>query len=156
MTALFEQAYKDPVLKRKLLHEPRAVAEKFKVEFKPDEIEHLQKLGALMDLADEIKTGRLYPRPPIFYPMHVFQIQEILEIVARIIPGGFHPGPISYRAEPMAFFRPGWNGYPPDDPGGGGGGVVSGWHIPGPIYYPAHLLNFMRESLEEILQVQGY
>lgn len=161
MTNLFEQAYSNPELKRRLLHDPRAVAAEYKVEFNSDEIEQLQKLGGLMDLADEIKTGRLYPRPPIFYPMHVWQIQELLEIFTRLLPGSIGPGPIFYPApdfggQSVAFsaraFNPGWISYRGEDPNGGGG--TSHWEIPGPIFYPASLRNFMKERLVQILQVQ--
>jgi hypothetical protein len=161
MTNLFEQAYSNPELKRRLLHDPREVAAEFKVEFKADEIEQLQKLGGLMDLADEIKTGRLYPRPPIFYPMHVWQIQELLDIFTRLLPGSFGPGPIFYPAQEfgsqtMAFsahaFNPGWVSYRGED--FTGGGSASRWVIPGPIFYPASLRNLMKERLVQILQVQ--
>ena len=151
MTGLFEQANGDADLKRELLHDPLAVAEKFGVEFKEIEIEHLKKLGALMDLADEIKTGRLYPRPPIFYPMHIWQIQEILEIFSRIMPGTIGPGPIFYPAEPnWAFYSPSWVSYSFEGRGGGSG--IS-WGKPGPVFYPASLLNFLKERLSQILQV---
>ncbi|HMD90472.1 MAG TPA: hypothetical protein VKF38_15025, partial [Anaerolineaceae bacterium] len=51
MTGLFEQANGDPELKRLLLHDPAAVAEKYGVKFKEIEIENLKKIGSLMDLA---------------------------------------------------------------------------------------------------------
>jgi hypothetical protein len=152
MTGLFEQANGDPELKRLLLHDPAAVAEKYGVKFKEIEIENLKKIGSLMDLADEIKIGRLYPFPPIFYPMHVWQIQEILEIFTHIMPGSIGPGPIFYPAESnWAVYRPGWIAYSIE--GGNGGGSLSGWGRPGPIFYPASLMNFMKERMEQILQV---
>jgi hypothetical protein len=151
MESLFEQANSNPELKRELMHDPGAVAEKFGVDFKDDEIEHLKKLGALMDLADEIKTGRLYPRPPSFYPMHLWQIEEILEIFTHIMPGSIGPGPIFYPAQEWSFSRPGWVSYSLDGPNGGGS--ASRWGRPGPIFYPASLINFMKERMSQILQV---
>jgi hypothetical protein len=152
MTGLFEKANGDPDLKRQLLHDPASVAEKYGVKFKENEIESLKNIGALMDLADEIKIGRLYPRPPIFYPMHVWQIQEMMEIFTHIMPGSIGPGPIFYPAEPnWAFYRPSWIAYSFE--GQGGGGSVSSWGRPGPIFYPASLINFMKERMAQILQV---
>jgi hypothetical protein len=167
---LFEQANRDPALKRDLLRDPRAVAEKFGVKFNDDEVQQLQKLGALSELTEEIKFGRLYPRPPIFYPIHIWQIKELLEIFSRLIPGDIvtypGPGPIFYPAwdfgqKPVfttRAFRPGWVNYPGDDQGGSGstwkGGVVyGGGVIPGPIFYPASLRNLLKERLLQILQV---
>lgn len=166
LAELFEQAHRDPALKRELLRDPRAVADKFDVKFDDDEVQQLQNLGALSELADEIKFGRLYPRPPIFYPIHIWEIKELLEIFSRLIPGNIitypGPGPIFYPASKFggmpAFaaraYHPGWVTYPGDDQGGGGGGVYGGGVIPGPIFYPASLISFLKERLVQILQVK--
>ena len=165
MTDLFEQANANPELKRELLHNPGEVGKKFGVEFNEEDIMHLQNLGALADLADEVKFGHLYPPGPIFYPIHIWQIQELVDIFTQLLPGSTfkfpHPGPIFYPAESgsqgVAFaataFNPGWVSYRGEDPGGGGG-TISGWKIPGPIFYPAKLRNFMMERLAQILQVK--
>jgi hypothetical protein len=162
MKDLFEQAYSDPELKRELLHNPLAVAKKFGVEFNASEVEQLQKLGGLTDLALEIKTGRLYPRPPSFYPIHVWQIQELLEIISHVLPGTAGPGPIFYPASELGSqtamfaanaYNPGWVTYPGDN-GSGAGGTGSRWVTPGPIFYPAGLRNFIKQRLVQILQVK--
>ena len=154
LTDLFEQAHRDPEFKRRLLHDPAALAKERDLEFSPEEIGHLQKLGGLMDLTEEISLGRLYPRPPIFYPMQMFQIEELLKIIARLLPGSLGPGPVFYPAGPWVFARPGSVTYPPDDPTTGGGGVIGGWGGPGPVFYPASLVNFMKARLFQILQIR--
>jgi len=163
LTKLFEQAHRDPELKRELLRNPQAVAEKFGVKFNEDEVAQLQKLGSLSELAEDIKYGRLYPRPPIFYPIHVWQINELLDIFSHLIPGGgvTYPGPeplipSTYGQTAMFAmnaYRPGWVTYPGDD-GQGGGSGGKGWAIPGPIFYPAGLRNILKERLVQILQVK--
>jgi len=162
LTNLFEQAHRDPELKRKLLRNPQAVAKEFGVTLQDDEVVQLKKLGMLTEMADEIKFGRLYPRPPIFYPINLWEIQELVDIFTHLIPGGFTgPGPIFYPADGfgqnMVFatraYKPGWVTYPGDDQGGGtvGRGVV---HIPGPIFYPASLRVLLKERLAQILRVK--
>jgi hypothetical protein len=169
MAGLFDQAHRDPALKAELLRNPHVVAEKFGVEFSDDEVMQLKKLGALTELADDIKFGRLYPRPPIFYPINIWRIKELLDIFTQLIPGDIvtypGPGPIFYPAWDFSqkpvftarAYHPGWVGYPADDQGGGGtvkvGGVFGGGVVPGPIFYPASLRNFMKWRLQLILQV---
>lgn len=161
LAELFEQAHHDLELKHQLLRDPRAVGDKFGVKFSDDEVKQLQQLGGLTELAEEIKVGRLYPRPPIFYPIHVWQIKELLDIFTHLIPGPiFYPAP-DYSHMPVyttrAAYNPGWVTYPGDDPGGGGssGGIhTGGGVIPGPIFYPAGLRNFIKERLVQILQVK--
>jgi len=162
---LFEQAHRDPELKRELLRDPARVAEKFGVKLEEEEVLQLKKLGALSELAEEIKFGRLYPRPPIFYPINIWEINELVNIFTHLIPGDTitypGPGPIFYPASGfgrnMVFatqaYKPGWVTYPGDDQGGGvhGGGVI---HIPGPIFYPAGLRMLLKERLSQILQVK--
>lgn len=170
LTALFEMAHRDPELKAELLRNPQAVAEKYGVEFSEGEVQQLQNLGALTALTADIKYGRLYPRPPIFYPIHIWEINELLEIFKRLIPGPIFypaPGPIFYPAPPdfqrfavyaARGYHPEWITYPGDDPSGsgsgGGGSGKWGGVIPGPIFYPASLISFIRIRLEQILQVQ--
>ncbi len=128
LAELFERAHRDPALKRELFSEPRAVGERFGIKFNDEEVQQFQKLGALSELAEEIKYGRLYPRPPIFYPIHVWEISELLDIFTRLIPGNIvtYPGPIFYPAPEFRkmsgfaarAYHPGWVTYPGDDPGG--------------------------------------
>lgn len=166
---LFEKAHRDPELKKQLIRDPRVVGEKFGVRFGDDEVLQLQKLGAIAELAEEIKFGRLYPRPPIFYPINVWQINDLLDIFTHLIPGNITypgPGPIFYPAPDfglnvgfaMHAYPPRWVGYPSDDPGSGGGwkggGIYGGGVIPGPIFYPAGLRNILKQRLQYILQVK--
>jgi hypothetical protein len=166
---LFEMANRDPELKKMLIRDPRAVAEKYGVKFSDEEVLELQKLAGIADLVDEVKFGRLYPRPPIFYPIHVWQINDLLEIFSKLIPSDFVGGigPIFYPAPDYtqrsismtrAAYPPGWVSYPGDDQGGGGswkgGGIYGGGVVPGPIFYPAGLRNILKERLIQILQVK--
>jgi len=165
---LFEQAHRDPELKRELLRNPRAVAEKFNVKLDDEEVQNLQKLGALTELADDIKLGRLYPRPPIYYPIHIWQIKELVDIFSHLIsaetitPSGpiFYPAPDFGQQVMFAAraYRPQWVTYPGDGDSGGGSGVGGGIHgggvVPGPIFYPAGLRRLMIERLVQILQVK--
>ena len=155
LTDLFEQVHRDPELKRRLLHDPAALAKERALEFSPEEIDHLKKLGGLMDLAEDINFGRLYPRPPIFYPIQMLQVEELLKIITQLLPGTLGPGPVFYPAGPWVFRRPGWIRYPTDDPtvGGGPRGPWGGGG-PGPVFYPASLINFMKERLFQIFQIR--
>jgi len=168
---LFEQANRDPELKRELLRNPKAVAERFGAKFSDDEVLQLQKLGMLSELTEEIKYGRLFPRPPIFYPIDIWRINELVDIFAHLIPGGTvtYPGPepIFYPAHSfgrnmmfnLRYYKPGWVTYPGPEPGGGQGGSGGnvgggGGIIPGPIFYPAGLLNLLKLRLAQILQIR--
>lgn len=162
---LFEKAHQDPELKRELLQNPEAVGERFGVKFSDDEVQQLKKLGALSDLAQEIKYGRLFPPTPIFYPIDIWRVNELLEIFAHLIPGTITypgPGPIFYPAQPfgrnLAFttraFNPDWVTYPGEPGAGQGGGGTIRHVIPGPIFYPAGLRMLIRERLVQILKIQ--
>ena len=65
--ALFEAANRDPALKRRLLANPRGVAEEWKASLSAEDEAQLVKLGVIAELADEVRFGRLYRKPgPIF------------------------------------------------------------------------------------------
>lgn len=169
-TELFEMAHRDPSLKKELIRDPRAVADRFGVKFSDQEIQELQKLSVVSELVQEVKYGRLFPRPPIFYPVRVWQINDLLDIFTQLIPSDFvgtiGPGPVFYPADigqqmGGSMTRAGsWVSYPGDEGGGGGGGrwkggsIFGGGVVPGPIFYPARLRNFMKERLIQILQVK--
>lgn len=166
LTELFEQAHRNPELKRELLRNPEAVAERFGVKLKDEEVQQLQKLGTLSELAEEIKYGRLFPRPPIFYPIDVWRINELLNIFSHLIPGDIitypGPGPIFYPAQPIGrnamfatrAYNPDWVTYPGEQGSGKGGGSYAVRLIPGPIFYPAGLHNLLKERLSQILQIR--
>jgi len=166
--ALFEAANRDPTLKKKLLQNPQAVAEEFGVKFTGPEVDQLKKLGAIVELAEDIKFGRLYPGipPHVGYPVTVWKARELAGIIRQIIPPPLSGYPaqriMRQAAGRMAmknFQVPGPIFYPPDDwPWGGGGwrgggGVI--FYRPGPIFYPAGWLSQLEATLTQILQAKG-
>jgi hypothetical protein len=124
---LFEAANRDPDLKKKLLANPHEVAEQWNVKFSEHDVEQLTKLNAVVELANDVQYGRLYPKPgPIGYPIDIWRIRAVSDIfglVIKNIPKGYPP----YRsfetnaaADVSAAF-----------------GLKI---IPGPIFYPIELL----------------
>ena len=153
LESLFEAANRDPALKRRLLANPKVVAEEWKVELNDQELEQLTKLGVLVELADDVKFGRLYPKPgPIFYPISVWKVREVADIIRNLIPHISYRGPVSYRGQIGNAHIPQTIFYPPDDGNGPGGkwGGGSSWGMvvkPGIIFYPAELLSRIEENL---------
>jgi hypothetical protein len=152
--ALFEAANRDPELKKALLADPKQVAEKWNVKFTDQEVDQLTKLGVIAELADDVKFGRLYQRvdPRIFYPVSVWKVREVVDIIGHLIPHISYRGPETFPQVggtmarmnariPNVIFYPG-----PDDGTGGWGGRWRGgasWGTvinPGVIFYPAQLL----------------
>ncbi len=144
---LFEQAHRDPALKSELLRDPKAVAEKFKVQLSEVEIEELKKVGSLVELTEEIKFGRLFKRPPIYYPIHIWQIQELTDIFSHLIEVGINvPGPIFYPIDVA-------KDHGENIVAGNTGGVYLKFH-PEWVFYPASLRQLIKERLVQILQAQ--
>ena len=112
---LLEAAHKDPNLKMRLLHNPKAVAKEWKVELGDREAVRLQKLGAFVELANEAKFGRGFQGDPtVCYPVTIWFKREILELVKEIvvlIPDPiFYPAPILRRTEELLGQRLGLKG----------------------------------------------
>ncbi len=153
LEALFEAANRDPALKRRLLANPKKVAEEWKVNLSDQDIEQLTKLGVIAELADDVKFGRLYPKPgPIFYPISVWKVREVVDIIGNLFPHVSYRGPVSYRGQMGTFRVPGPIFYPPDDGTGPAGrwGGGSSWGTvvnPGVIFYPPQLLSRIEENL---------
>jgi len=159
--ALFEAANRDPELKKALLADPKQVAEKWNVKFTDQEVEQLTKLGVIAELADDVKFGHLYHKvdPRIFYPISVWKVKEVVDIIGHLIPWIGYPAPeqfTQFRGTmartaariPNVIFYPG-----PDDGTGGWGGRWRGgasWGTvinPGVIFYPAQLLTRIEANL---------
>ncbi len=136
---LFEQAHRDPELKRLLLQNPQAAAERCGVKLEEDEVEQLKKLGALSEMAEEIIYGRLYPRPPIYYPIHVWEIEELLGIFSTLV------------TDEMTLTTPAAARNIVAGTGDGGSGLIA-LH-PEWVFYPAKLRNALKDRLMQILQV---
>lgn len=153
LESLFEAANRDPALKKRLLANPKAVAGEWKVELSDQDVEQLTKLGVIVELADDVKFGRLYPKiGPIFYPISVWKVREVVDIIGNLIPHVSYRGPVSYRGQFGNFHIPRPIFYPADDGSGAGGrwGGVSSWGTvvnPGVIFYPAQLLTRIEENL---------
>ncbi|HVN55705.1 MAG TPA: hypothetical protein VMT46_15330 [Anaerolineaceae bacterium] len=157
LEALFEAANRDPALKKRLLANPRQVAEEYKVKLEDEDVEQLTKLGALVELADDVRFGRLYQLvdPRIFYPVSVWRVHEVVSIFRDLIPHIGYPAPDVFqggRFSGMMRARfPNPIFYPADDTGGGfGGWHGGGWgtvFYPGVIFYPAQLLNRLEAVL---------
>ncbi len=153
LESLLEAANRDPALKRRLLANPKLVAGEWKIELSDQDVEQLTKLGVIAELADDVKFGRLYPKPgPIFYPISVWKVREIVDIIGNLIPHVSYRGPVSYRGQIGTFHIPKPIFYPADDGTGTGGrwGGVSSWGTvvnPGVIFYPAQLLTRIEENL---------
>jgi hypothetical protein len=70
---MMETCDQDQKLKARLFQDPKAVAKEHGVELSDDEVQQLKRVGALMSLVGEFKTGRVGRGPfgtyPIGYPI---------------------------------------------------------------------------------------
>jgi hypothetical protein len=101
MQELFEAAHKDRHLKLRLLDNPKKVAKEWGVELGPREVERLTKVGAFLELANEVKFGRVWRcDPQVCYPATVWLRQELIDLVEGII---IHPDPdwVKYPGPPV-------------------------------------------------------
>ncbi|UCG59877.1 MAG: hypothetical protein JSU70_10220 [Phycisphaerales bacterium] len=97
---LFEAAHKDRHLKLRLLDNPKKVAKEWGIELGPREAERLTKLGAFVELANEVKFGRVWRcDPKVCYPSTVWLRQELIDLLEGII----RPDPdwIKYPPPPL-------------------------------------------------------
>ncbi len=108
LEALFEAANRDSALKKKLLANPKEVAAEWRVTLSSDDVEQLNKLHAIVELADDVKYSRLYRKPrPIGYPIDVWKAKAMIDIFSDALPREraislgtlVNPGPIFYPAE---------------------------------------------------------
>jgi hypothetical protein len=99
---MFEAADKDHSFRSQLLANPRDVAKEWGVELDDREVERLIKLNAFLELADEIKWGRLYRfcDPRVCYPSTVWLQDDVIDII-RILG----PKPIPGYPPPDLFER---------------------------------------------------
>lgn len=97
MRRMFEDAHRDPELKRKLLLEPQEVAQKYDVELGELEVEQLKQIGTFVQVADDILHGSLYPvcDPRVCYPVTVWRNQTIIDLIRkwRIFYPPYYPAP---------------------------------------------------------------
>ena len=98
MRKLFEAAHRDPRLKKQLLHSPMEVAAEWQVELSEQDAEQFLKLGKFLQVAEEFKSGTLYPvsDPRITYPMTVWRHEAMVDIIEkwRLV---FYPAPVFRR-----------------------------------------------------------
>ncbi len=101
---LFEEAHKDRSLKIRLLSDPEKVAKERGIEFGKREVERLKKVGAVVEMLNEAKIGRVFRCDPrVCYPVTLWLKVEILDLIKEIVvvrpPGGgvTYPGPIIDR-----------------------------------------------------------
>ncbi len=134
---LFEAANHDPELKKRLLENPKAVAKEWNVALSDQEVEQLIKLNAVVELASDIKFGKLYPVPgPIYYPVNVWRIKELLQIIESVLPATqINPATPVYRNAQS------------DAPTETVGTYEIAKIPPGFIYYPPQFLNFAEKIL---------
>ena len=94
---LFEAAHKDPVLRRRLLLEPRTVSKEWGVELDERAVERLTKLGAFVELAEEVAQGSVFScDPTVCYPVRLWHRNAAAQLVRSVIR---IPDPIFYPAE---------------------------------------------------------
>jgi len=70
---MMEACDQDPKLRARLLHDPAAVAKENGLELSDNEVQQLKRVGALINLVNEFKAGRIGRGPiggyPIGYPI---------------------------------------------------------------------------------------
>jgi hypothetical protein len=83
---LFEEAHRDPVLKMKLLNHPEAVAKEWGVNLGEREIGRLKKVGAFLELSNELKSGRVFRcNPQVCYPVTVWFRNEAISLLREYV-----------------------------------------------------------------------
>jgi hypothetical protein len=83
---LFEAANRDAQLKARLLANPRKVAEEWGVKLEERAVERLTKLGAFVELANEVAQGSVFRCDPrVCYPVDVWLRSEAVHLIRRLV-----------------------------------------------------------------------
>ncbi len=91
----------------------------------------------MVELANDIEFGKLYPKPdPIFYPVNVWRIKELVKIIDSVLP-----------ANQLNLANPAYRNAETDVPVEAVGTYDIAKIPPGHIYYPPQFLKFAERIL---------